>query len=117
MTILSHPVVPWFICAAVAGICGWLIYDLEKQRKTACEWLSYANGELARYQTLLGEHVCKLSKAEEELAAAEEARDAYREALAQARWRRQAGRDWRDSHLETRVADENALTRVWEKPL
>lgn len=114
MTILFHPVVPWLICAAIAAVCAWLIYDLEKQRKATAAW---AKGCHAAYEAEIDAHEEALADAEERCQAAEEARDAYRKALAQARWRRQGGFDWRDSHLGTRVSDDNALTRVWEKPL
>lgn len=114
MTILFHPVVPWLIAAAIAGICGWLIYGLEKQRKATAAW---AKSCFDQYELALDGCEEALADAEERCQAAEEARDAYRKALAQARWRRQGGFDWRDSHLGTRVSDDNALTRVWEKPL
>lgn len=44
---------------------------------------------------------------------------AYRKALADERAagkrRARGGFDWRDSHLQTRVADDRAMTRVWRQ--
>jgi hypothetical protein len=57
---------------------------------------------------------------ETRLVAARLGLDAYRKALADERAankRRGArGFDWRDSHLLTRVDDDQRLTRVWVKP-
>jgi hypothetical protein len=59
-----------------------------------------------------------LRAADKRLASAGRAIAAYRAALVverALRKRKGAGFDWRDSHLFTRISDDNALTRVWRQ--
>jgi uncharacterized membrane protein len=91
--LLFHPALPWLVCALVCAACAGVVAWHERQHKASAERMRQA------------------------WAASTEA---YRQALAQARKRRKRkpGRafDWRDSSLETRVADDMRLTSVWRKP-
>jgi hypothetical protein len=87
IALLVHPSLPWIVCAVVCGACALILRWSE--RRASC---------------------------------AARARDAYRDALATAlrrqkkRKARGASRDWRDSLLATRVADDQRLTAVWRRP-
>lgn len=58
-----------------------------------------------------------LLRAGKRLASASRAIAAYRAALVveRARSKRKVGFDWRDSHLHTRVSDDQRLTSIWRR--
>ena len=93
MTLLFHPALPWAVCALVCAAAALTVAWHERRHTASAERMRQA------------------------WAASTEA---YRQALAQARKRRKRkpGRafDWRDSSLETRVADDMRLTAVCRKP-